>query len=150
MTASAPSQPRAASAARTLGTIPPAMTPVGDEVLGLGDGQRVELAAVGVADAVDVGEQHQLAGAEPGRDAGRGIVGVDVADDALSSRASGATTGTWPPTRIASSRSRRRPTTLGDEPELGDRARRRAGRRPRRTGRRRRRRGRAARPRARC
>ena len=37
-----------------------------------------------------------------------------------SSRASGATTGTWPATRIASSRSRRRPTTLRDEPEVRD------------------------------
>ena len=81
MIASAPSQPSAPSAARTLGTIPPAMTPVVDEGLGLAHGQRVEPAAVGVADAVDVGQQHELAGAEPGRDPGRGVVGVDVADD---------------------------------------------------------------------
>ena len=54
-----------------------------DEVLGLGDGERVELPAVGVADAVDVGQEHELAGAEPGGDAGGGIVGVDVADDAV-------------------------------------------------------------------
>ena len=69
MIASAPSQPSADSAARILGTMPPAMTPRLDEVLGLGHGQRVELAAVGVAHAVDVGQQHQLAGAETGRDA---------------------------------------------------------------------------------
>ena len=83
MIASAPSQASAASAARILGTMPPAMTPVLDEVLGLGDGQRVELSAVGVADAVDVGQQDELAGAEAGRDAGRDVVGVDVADDAV-------------------------------------------------------------------
>ena len=63
--------------------MPPAMTPVVDEVLGLGDGQRVELPAVGVAHAVDVGQEHELAGAEAGGDAGRGVVGVDVADDAV-------------------------------------------------------------------
>ena len=37
-----------------------------------------------------------------------------------SSRASGATTGTWPPTRIASIRSRRRPTTWATRPDAGD------------------------------
>ena len=41
------------------------------------------LAAIGVADTVHVGEQHELAGAETGRDAGRDVVGVDVADDAV-------------------------------------------------------------------
>ena len=54
-----------------------------DERLGLADGQRVEPPAVGVADAVDVGQQDELAGAEPGRDPGRDVVGVDVADDAV-------------------------------------------------------------------
>ena len=49
----------------------------------LGDGQRVEPLAVGVADAVDVGQQHELAGTEPGRDARGHVVGVDVADDAV-------------------------------------------------------------------
>ena len=83
MIASAPSQPSAPSAARTLGTMPPAMTPELDEVFGLRDGQRVEPAAVGVADAVDVGQQHELARTEPGRDAGGDVVGVDVADDAV-------------------------------------------------------------------
>ena len=39
--------------------------------------------AVGVADAVDVGHQHELAGTEAGRDAGRRVVRVDVADDAV-------------------------------------------------------------------
>ena len=39
--------------------------------------------AVGVADAVDIGQQDELAGAEPGGDPGRRVVGVDVADDAL-------------------------------------------------------------------
>ena len=38
------------------------------------------------------------------------------------SRASGATTGTWPPTRIASSRSRRRPTTRATSPSSGMRS----------------------------
>src|SRR5262245_60331276 len=37
--------------------------------------------AVGVADAVDVGQQHELTGADPGRDARGDVVGVDVADD---------------------------------------------------------------------
>ena len=37
-----------------------------------------------------------------------------------SSRASGATTGTWPPTRIASSRSRRSPTTCATSPSRGN------------------------------
>ena len=54
-----------------------------DEVLRLGDGQAVELVAVGVADAVDIGQQDQLPRPEAGRDAGRGVIGVDVADDAL-------------------------------------------------------------------
>ena len=83
MIASAPSQPSAPSAARTLGTMPPAMTPDLDEVLGLGDGQRVEPPAVGVADAVDIGQQDELAGTEARGDAGRHVVGVDVADDAV-------------------------------------------------------------------
>ena len=81
MIASAPSQPSAPSAARTLGTIPPAMTPDSMSVSASPDGQRVEPAAVGVADAVDVGQQHELAGTEPGRDPRRHVVGVDVADD---------------------------------------------------------------------
>ena len=38
---------------------------------------------VGVADAVDVGQQDELAGAQPGGDPGRDVVRVDVADDAL-------------------------------------------------------------------
>ena len=67
-----------------------------------------------------------------------------------SSRASGATTGTWPPTRIASSRSRRSPTTLATSPRCGIALGDRAGRRPRRTARPRRRRGRAGRRRVRC
>ena len=83
MIASAPSQPSAASAARTLGTMPPAMTPPSMRCSASADGQRVELVAVGVADAVDVGQQDQLARAETGRDARRRVVGVDVADDAV-------------------------------------------------------------------
>ena len=39
--------------------------------------------AVRAADAVDVGQQHELARAEAGGDAGRGVVRVDVADEAL-------------------------------------------------------------------
>ena len=50
-------------------------------MLRLGHGQRVELASVGIANPVDIGQQHELAGAEPGRDAGRRIVGVHVAHD---------------------------------------------------------------------
>ena len=56
---------------------------VGDERLGLVDGERVELACRRVADAVDVGHQDELARAEPGREARRGVVRVDVADDAV-------------------------------------------------------------------
>ena len=47
------------------------------------DGERVEASAVGVADAVDVGQQDELAGTEPGGDARGHVVGVDVADDAV-------------------------------------------------------------------
>ena len=83
MIASAPSQPSAPSAARTLGTIPPAMTPDAMRCSGLGDGQRVEAPAVGVADAVDIGHQDELAGTQTGRDARGHVVGVDVADDAV-------------------------------------------------------------------
>ena len=83
MTASASSQSSAASAARILGTMPPAMTPRVDERLGLAGGERVEPPAVRVADAVDVGQQDELARAEAGRDPGGGVVGVDVADDAV-------------------------------------------------------------------
>ena len=39
------------------------------------------LPAVGVADAIHVGQQHELAGPEAGGDPGRGVVGIDVADD---------------------------------------------------------------------
>ena len=59
------------------------MTPAVDQVLRLRDGQRVEPAPVGVAHAVDVGQQHELAGAESRRDPGGRVVGVHVADDAL-------------------------------------------------------------------
>ena len=83
MTASASSQPSAPRAARTLGTMPPAMTPLVDELLGLADRERVEPPAVRVADAIHVGEQHELARAEAGGDPGRDVVGVDVADDAV-------------------------------------------------------------------
>ena len=83
MTASAPSQASAASAALALGTMPPAIVAVGDERLGLGRGQRVELAAVGAAHAVGIGQQDQLSGSQPCRDARGGIVGVDVAHDAV-------------------------------------------------------------------
>ena len=63
--------------------MPPAMTPVSMRSSASRDGQRVELVAVRVADAIDVGQQHELAGPEAGRDAGRRVVRVDVADDAL-------------------------------------------------------------------
>ena len=83
MIASAPSQASAPSAARILGTMPPAMTPVSMRCSASATVERVEASAVGVADAVDVGQQHELARPEPGRDAGGDVVGVDVADDAL-------------------------------------------------------------------
>ena len=83
MIASALSASRAASAARTLGTIPPAMTPSAMRASASVDGQGVELAAVGVAHAVHVGHQDQLPGAEAAGEARGGVVGVDVADDAL-------------------------------------------------------------------
>ena len=82
MIASAPSQASARQRGPDLGRpCPPAITPLVDEEFRLGGGERVELAAVGVADAVDVGHQDELAGAEAGRDPGRDVVGVDVADD---------------------------------------------------------------------
>ena len=71
MTASAPSQASAASAARILGTMPPAITPASMSVSASRDRERVEPAAVGVADAVDVGQEDELARAEAGRDPGR-------------------------------------------------------------------------------
>ena len=52
-----------------------------DQLLRLARRERVEPPAGGVAHAVDVGEEHQLAGPETGGDAGRRVVGVDVADD---------------------------------------------------------------------
>ena len=51
-----------------------------DEVIGYSVHERLP---VGVADAVHVGQEDELAGTEARRDAGRGVVGVDVADDAL-------------------------------------------------------------------
>ena len=83
MIASAPSQPSADRAARTLGTMPPAMTPPSMRCSASATVSVSSLCAVGVAHAVDVGQQHELAGAEPGGDPGRGVVGVDVADDAV-------------------------------------------------------------------
>ena len=71
MIASAPSQPSAAERGPDLRHHAAGDDAGLDEVLGLGDGQRVEPAAVGVADAVDVGQQDELAGTEPGRDARR-------------------------------------------------------------------------------
>ena len=71
MIASAPSQPSADERGPDLGHHAAGDDAGLDEVLGLGDGQRVELVAVGVADAVDVGEQDELARAEARRDARR-------------------------------------------------------------------------------
>ena len=83
MIASAPSQRERAERGPDLGHHPAGDDAGLDEVLGLGDGQRVEPAAVGVADAVDIGQQDELARPEPRGDAGRDVVGVDVADDAV-------------------------------------------------------------------
>ena len=52
-----------------------------DERLGLARGERVETMAVRIANTVHVGQQDELAGPETGRDPGRHVVGVDVADD---------------------------------------------------------------------
>ncbi len=71
MTASAPSQVSAASAARILGTMPPAITPASMSVSASATVSVVEAPAVGVADAVDVGHEDELAGTEAGRDARR-------------------------------------------------------------------------------
>ena len=54
-----------------------------DERLGLAHGQRVEPPAVGVADAVDVGQEDGLPGAETCRDPGRRVVRIHVAHDAV-------------------------------------------------------------------
>ena len=83
MIASASSQASAASAARDLGHHAAADRAVGDEGLGLVGADRVELGAGGVAHAVDVGHQHELARAEAGGEPGRRVVGVHVAHDAL-------------------------------------------------------------------
>ena len=83
MIASAPSQPSAARAARILGTIPPAIVPASMSASASPAVSAVEPPAVGVADAVDVGQQDELAGAESGGDPGRDVVGVDVAHDAV-------------------------------------------------------------------
>ena len=120
MIASEPSQPSAPSAARTLGTMPPAMTP--------------DSMSVSASPAVSVSSRRPSASRTPSTSVSRTSWRAPspaaipaAASSALTlqtipsaSRASGATTGTWPPTRIASSRSRRRPTTLRDEPEVGD------------------------------
>ena len=63
--------------------MPPAMTPDSMRCSASRDGQRVELSAVRVAHAVDIGQQDELAGPEARRDPGRDVVGVDVADDAV-------------------------------------------------------------------
>ena len=150
MIASAPSQPSADSAARTLGTIPPAMTPLSMRCSASATVRRVELAAVGVADAVDVGQQDELAGAEAGGDAGRGVVGVDVAHDAV-----GVAGERRDDRDLAADEDRVEQVAAqaghaGHEPELGDPLGDEQAAVDARTGRRRRRRGRAARPRARC
>ena len=71
MIASAPSQPSAESAARILGTIPPAITPVSMRCSASATVSVSSLSPVRVAHAVDVGQQHELAGTEAGRDARR-------------------------------------------------------------------------------
>ena len=122
MIASAPSQPSAPSAARTLGTMPPAMTPVSMRV--------------SASPAVSASSRWPSASRTPSTSVSstswRAPIPTAIpaaASSALTlqtipsaSRASGATTGTCPPTRIASSRSRRSPTTLATSPRWGIRS----------------------------
>ena len=122
MIASAPSQPSAPSAARTLGTMPPAMTP--------------DSMSVSASPTVSASSRWPSASRTPSTSvsstswrAPRPAAIPAATSSALTlqtipsaSRASGATTGTWPPTRIASSRSRRRPTTDATRPSLGMRS----------------------------
>ena len=83
MTASAPGQLRACRAARIFGTMPPLITPSAISRSASSAVMVGQLLAGGVSHAVDVGHQHELAGAHTGGDSGRRVVGVDVADDAL-------------------------------------------------------------------
>ena len=83
MTASAPGAAIPASAARTLGTIPPEIVPAAMRASASAAVSGRDLLPVRAADPVDVGHQHELARAQPGGQPGRRVVRVDVADDAL-------------------------------------------------------------------
>jgi len=89
MTAWAPAQPTACSAALIFGTIPPLMTAVAYEAFRFVGGHGGDLLAGGVADAVHVRHEHQLAGSKPGGDAGGRVVGVTLHTMPCSSRARG-------------------------------------------------------------
>src|SRR5436190_2827944 len=122
MIASVPSQASAASAARTFGTMPPAITPLS--------------MSVSASSLVSVSSRRPSPSRTPSTSVSstswRAPIPAAIpaaASSALtlhttpsSSRASGATTGTWPPTRIASRRSRRSPTTWATSPIPGTRS----------------------------
>ena len=75
----------ARSAECTLGTMPPAMTPSSMSRAASAGRELDDALAIGAADAVGIGHQHQLA-AEGGADRGRCVIGVDVADAARRGR----------------------------------------------------------------
>ncbi len=81
MIASEPSQREGRQGGPDLGDHPARDDARRDERLRLTDCQRPKSVAVGVADAVDVGQQDELAGTEARGDPGGCVVGVDVADD---------------------------------------------------------------------
>ena len=95
--------PSARRAERTLGTMPPAMTPSAMSRSASSGRELRDALPIRAAHAVRVGQQQQLA-AQRGADRGRGVVGVDVADASLGGpRPIGATTGRQPAARSASS-----------------------------------------------
>ncbi len=83
MIASAPSQPSADRAARTLGTMPPAMTPVSMRCSASATVSESSLWPSASRTPSTSVSRTSWRAPEPGGDPGRGVVGVDVADDAL-------------------------------------------------------------------
>ena len=116
--------PIARSAARTLGTIPPPMTPSAMRRSASVGVERRGCAGRPLPDAVRVGQEEQLA-PERGRQGGRGVVRVDVADASRPRRGrSGATTGRRPRARSVGEQSRLGDRLIDDAAQAGQPARR--------------------------